>query len=83
MGSNALGIVWWLVWLGFGIYCIMDHQKYDEATYAAAGQQKQQTLIICILGTICCGFASLYYYFGIRPKLEAAQSGGAPTGYVQ
>lgn len=68
--------------LAFGIYCIIDSTKFDEATYAAAGQQKQTVLIITIVGVLCCIVASLYYWFGIRPKLQAAQSGGAVGGYA-
>lgn len=83
--SNALSIVWGLAWLAFGVFCIMDLNKYDESVIEAAGQKKQTLLIMTIVGTLCCGFVNLYYYFGIKPKLDQAQSagGGGYTGYAQ
>jgi len=79
--SNLISIIWWVAWLAFGIYCIMDVQKHSEEAFQAAGTPKQTALILAIVGTVCCGFVNLYYWFGIKPKVEAAEQGGAAGGY--
>ena len=77
--TNLLSTVIWLAGVGFGIYCIMDVQKHSEAAFEAAGTPKQTALIITIVGTVACCLgigASLYYWFGIKPKVDAAEAGG-------
>jgi hypothetical protein len=74
--SSILSLVIWLACVGFGIYCIMDVQKHSDAAFEAAGTPKQTALIITIVGTACCLIGSLYYWFGIKPKVDAAEAGG-------
>ena len=56
--------------------CILDVSKHSDAAFEAAGTPKQTALILKIVGTVCCGFVNLYYYFGIKPKVDAAEAGG-------
>lgn len=79
--SYGFSAIWWIAWLAFGIICIMDVQKHSDAAFEAAGTPKQTALILTIVGTVCCGFVNLYYYFGIKPKVE--QSEGGAGGYQQ
>ena len=74
--STTVSVIWGLAWLAFGIVCILDVQKHSDAAFEAAGTPKQTALILAIVGTVCCGFVNLYYYFGIKPKVEAAEAGG-------
>ena len=81
--GNLISLIWWVAWLAFGVFCIMDTQKHSEEAFQAAGTPKQTALIITIVGTICCGFVNLYYWFGIKPKVDAAEAaggGGYPGG---
>jgi len=84
--TSVLSLVIWLAFLAFGIVCILDVQKHSEEAFQAAGTPKQTALIITIAGTVlacgCIGIAaSLYYWFGIKPKVEAAEGAGGATGY--
>jgi len=74
--STGISAIWWIAWLAFGIVCILDVQKHSDAAFEAAGTPKQTALIISIVGTVCCFAGSLYYWFGIKPKVEAAEAGG-------
>jgi hypothetical protein len=82
--STAISVIWYVAWIAFGIYCVMDVQKHSEEAFQAAGTPKQTALILTIVGILCCGFVNLYYYFVLRPKVEQAEQGGAggyPGGY--
>ena len=60
----------------FSIFCIIDVTKHSDAAFEAAGTPKQTALILTIVGLVCCGFISIYYWFGIKPKVDAAEAGG-------
>lgn len=79
--SGVIGLGFFI----FGIFCIIDVTKHDEAPFQAAGTPKNTALILTIVGLLCCGFVNLYYWFGIRPKVLQAEQGmgGAPGGYQQ
>ncbi len=81
--TNLFSLVIYVAWLAFGIYCILDVQKHSEEAFQAAGTPKQTALILTIVGLLCCGLVNLYYYFIVRPKVEAVEQGGgaAPGGY--
>jgi hypothetical protein len=81
--TSLISLVWWVAWLAFGIYCIMDWQKHSEQAFEAAGTPKNTALIIIIVGLLCCFIGTLYYWFAIKPKVDAAEAGGVggPTGY--
>ena len=75
-GVIALAII------GFQIWFITKILAYDEATYTAAGQNRQLWMILGIVG-ICCSLwwvIDLIWWFAIKPKLEQAPSGGAGYG---
>jgi len=73
---TAFQIIWGLASLAFGIYCIIDVTKHSDAAFEAGGMPKQTALILTIVGTLCCLFINLYYFFAVRPKVEAAEQGG-------
>jgi hypothetical protein len=62
--------------LVFGIFCIIDVTKHSDAAFEAGGMPKQTALILTIVGTLCCLFVNLYYWFAVRPKVVAAEQGG-------
>jgi len=81
MGSTLVSLVIWGASLAFAFYCYQDLQKHSDETMEAAGTPKQTALIIIIVGGLCCLLGSLYYWFVVKPKADAIESGGAPGGY--
>jgi hypothetical protein len=75
-GINLLSYAIGLAFFVFSIFCIIDVTKHSDAAFEAAGTPKQTALIITIVGLVCCGFVNLYYWFGIKPKVDAAEAGG-------
>jgi len=77
--STVLNLIISLVGLGLfvlSIFCIIDVTKHSDAAFETAGTPKQTALIITIVGLVCCGFINLYYWFGIKPKVDAADATG-------
>jgi len=74
--TYGLSSIIWIAQIAFAIVCILDMQKHSDAAFESSGTPKQTALILNILGLICCWGFSLYYWFGIKPKVEAAESGG-------
>lgn len=81
IGILIVQLVVGLVVLAFSIWCIIDVTKHSDQAFEAAGTPKQTALIITIVGLLCCVLANLYYWFAIRPKVIAAEQGGA-GGYT-
>lgn len=81
IGILIVQLVIGLAVLAFSILCIVDVTKHSDAAFEAAGTPKQTALIITIVGLLCCLLANLYYWFAIRPKVIAAEQGGA-GGYT-
>jgi hypothetical protein len=70
---GGVSLIGWAIGLAlfiFSIFCLVDLMKYSDAQWAASGQEKNTALIVCIVSLVCCGFLSLYYWFGIRPKVQ-------------
>lgn len=69
---------WLIVQLALAYFCYTDLQKHSDSAFESAGTPKQTALIIIIVGVFCwLGLA--YYWFAIKPKVEAAEgSGGLP-----
>ena len=74
--TNIFGGLIGLALFIFSIFCIIDVTKHSDAAFEAAGTPKQTALILTIVSAVCCGFISLYYWFGIKPKVDAAEAGG-------
>jgi hypothetical protein len=72
LGYSVVGLAFFV----FGIFCIIDVTKHSDAAFEAGGMPKQTALILTIVGTICCGFINLYYWFAVKPKVDAAEQGG-------
>ena len=69
-----------LVALGITIWGVVDALQRPDAAWAAAGQSKTTWVVLMIVLAFLCGLGwvvALVYLFSIRPKLIAAQSGGA------
>ncbi len=81
MASTGISLIIYVAWLAFGVFCILDVQKHSEESFQAAGTPKQTALIMTIVGLLCCGLVNLYYWFGVKPKVDAVEQGGAPGGY--
>ena len=60
----------------FQVLCIVDTTKYPDSAWASTGQTKQTWLILTIVGLFVCFLISLYYWFGVRPKVRAAANMG-------
>jgi len=83
----ALFAVWVTGWI-VSIMGLIDNGKHEEPAYIAAGTTKQTAMILCIVGLVACFPVGLYYWFGIRKKVLAAEAGGAGgapgySGYAQ
>lgn len=55
------------------ILSIIDTTKHSDQAFVAAGTTKQTALIISILGLVICGVLGAYYWWGIKPKVIAAE----------
>jgi hypothetical protein len=65
--------------LAFHIYVLVDLLKYSDGTWLAAGQNKTTWIVLWVVSW-CCSLTlvlDLVYWFAIRPKLQAADAGGA------
>jgi hypothetical protein len=74
-------VVFVLAVLAFKIFVLLDILKHSDAAWQASGQNK---VLWIVLWVFCCGgiVFDLIYWFAIRPKVLAAESGpGAPGGY--
>jgi hypothetical protein len=78
--TYGLSTLIWIVQIAAGIYCILDVQKHSEEAFQAAGTPKQTALILTIVGLVCCWPVLLYYWFGIKPKVDAAEGAGGYGG---
>lgn len=78
----ASSTIVWIVQIAAAVYCYMDIQKHSDAAFEAAGTPKQTALILTIVGGLCCWLTLIYYWFAVKPKVEAAEAGGGfpPAG---
>ncbi len=84
--STGLGIgilILYLIGAVIGLACfvinilnIIDYTKHTDAAWAASGQSKSTALVVIILGFVCCNLLALYYWFGIKPSVTAAEQPG-------
>ncbi len=72
---SIIGTVVWLVALGVGIYCAVLASQYDDQKWEQVGQNRMLFVAGCPIGAFCCGVVGLalsaWFYFGIKPKLDA------------
>jgi hypothetical protein len=84
---NPISIIFWVVFLGVAIWTVVDANKYSDATWKAAGQNKILWIALPLVLAVCCGCLTLIpvliYFLSIKPKLDQANQGyggGYPPG---
>lgn len=79
---SPVGWVFWLVWLGLGIYIAMDAGKLPDWAFERAGTKKSTWQVWPIVsGVLCCipvlVFA-IMWFTSKKEQVEAAARGGGP-----
>jgi len=69
-------LIIWVIQIAAAVYVYQDIQKHSDAAFEAAGTPKQTAIILAVVGALCCWLTLVYYWFAVKPKVEAAEGAG-------
>jgi hypothetical protein len=82
--STSVFLLFGLVWLGLGIWVLVDANSHPDWAWQRAGQNKMVWMIVPVVAALFCGIVTLVmaiiYFTSIKNQVVAAEAGGGGGG---